>query len=496
MMALAASLAMPTVVVAADSDAQASPTLACRLKGVAHEALCGVVKRPLDPAQATGGVTIDVHYAVLPAVARNKKPDPVLFFAGGPGQSAIELASTVSSLLARFGNRRDIILVDQRGTGKSAALGCDKVDPWMPLAQQLDPKRAVARIKACVQALSRLPHGDLRQYTTTIAMGDADAVRRALGVERVNLVGMSYGTRAALEYMRLHPKHVRSAVLDGVVPPDMVLPASASMDNQAAFDAVLQACDGDEACHKRLVDLRGRWDGLLASMPRTVTLTHPMSGRPETLTLEADTLRSAVRWPLYMPLLASALPQAIDEAARGRFEPIAALAGALSSGGAQRTAEGMHFAVVCAEDWPRLAQSQDAPGRDFGDSFLRTYREMCEGWPAAAVPQTFYDVPKSEVPVLLLSGGADPVTPPRHGERTARMLGEKAIHVVVPQASHGVLSVPCIRDAVYRFVDGLDEPRAVPPSLDCAARMPRPRPFLMPQAKGGVGATPDGAPRP
>ena len=108
--------------------AQAAEPKPCRLRGVEHEALCGVIARPLDPAQPQS-VQIDVHFAVLPALARNKLPDPVFFFAGGPGQSAIEIAATVGAMLGRFTNRRDIVLIDQRGVGKSAPLVCDADDP-------------------------------------------------------------------------------------------------------------------------------------------------------------------------------------------------------------------------------------------------------------------------------------------------------------------------------------------------------------------------------
>ena len=163
----------------------------CRLRGIEHQAICGSVQRPLDSArpQAT---QIDVHYAVLPALARNKQPDPVVFLAGGPGQSAIDIAPAVSAMLARFANRRDIVLVDQRGTGRSAPLLCDADDPALPLAEQFSLERQRERLAACRVGLGALPHGDLRYYTTTLAMQDVDAVRAALGASRINLVGRQF----------------------------------------------------------------------------------------------------------------------------------------------------------------------------------------------------------------------------------------------------------------------------------------------------------------
>ena len=396
----------------------------CRLEGVEHDAWCGVVRRPLDPAKP-GGVHIDVHYAVLPALARNRKPDPVLFFAGGPGQGAMDLGGTVARLLGRLAYRRDIVLVDQRGTGRSASLACPPLEPTAPLAGSLDPARRLDRLKACLSQLKKLPHGDLRQYTTAIAMQDAEAVRQALGVAQVNLVGGSYGTRAALDYMRQFPKAVRRAVIDGVAPPDMVLPAAMSTDNQAAFDAVLAACQAEAACRQRHFALAEDWRTLLASLPRDITLLHPVTAQPEKLTLSRDTLLAMVRAPLYVPSLSAALPLALGEASRGRFEPLAGLSSALGGGRAGAIAQGMHFSVVCAEDAPRLGQTTDAPGADFGSAFAGLYRRVCADWPRGDVPPAFYTLPAAPVATLVLSGGMDPATPPRHGERVSRALGGK-----------------------------------------------------------------------
>ncbi len=295
----------------------------CRLQGVEHEAWCGSVRRPLDPA-APQGTQIDVHFAVLPALARNRRPDPVFFFAGGPGQSAIENAGSVARMLGRLSNRRDIVLIDQRGTGRSAPLGCDEASPTQPLAEAVDPARVSARLADCLARLQKLPHGDLRHYTTVVAMQDADAVRRQLGVDAVNVVGGSYGTRAALDYMRQFPQAVRRAVIDGVAPPDMVLPASFSTDNQAALDAVFTACEAQPACLARYPALRADWRALLATLPREIGVAHPVTGEVQRLTLTRDTLLGLVRTPLYVPALASALPAG---AGRGRPRALRAAGG-------------------------------------------------------------------------------------------------------------------------------------------------------------------------
>ncbi len=462
--------------------AQAADLKPCRLRGVEHQALCGVVTRPLDPARPQG-VQIDIHYAVLPALARNKKPDPVFFFAGGPGQSAIEIASTVGAMLGRFTNRRDIVLIDQRGVGNSAPLVCDADDPARPLAEQFDLQRMRQQQAQCFDKLKALPYGDLRFFTTTIAMDDAEAVRAALGAEKINLVGGSYGTRAVLEYQRQFPQHVRRSVIDGVAPPDMVLPASSSSDNQAALDALFVACEQDKVCATREPQLAERWRALLASLPRVVTLAHPLTGRSESIELTRDTLLGMVRGPLYVPALAAALPLAIGEATRGRFEPLAGVAMSLGGRRGTQMAAGMHFAVVCAEDFPRLARATDQPGVDFGGAFASLYDETCPTIARGNVPDAFYTVPSAPAATLVMSGGLDPVTPPRHGARVAEALGVKARHVVVPNAGHGVMAIGCMRDVLYRFVDAATDDEALKVDASCVAAIPRPPMFAPAQLK-------------
>jgi pimeloyl-ACP methyl ester carboxylesterase len=474
----AAALALLLPLAASAATVEAAP---CRLRGVEHEALCGSVQRALDPARPKAK-QIAVHYAVLPALARNKRPDPVFFFAGGPGQSAIDIAPQVAAMLARFSNRRDIVLIDQRGTGRSAPLQCEAEDPVLPLAELFTPERQRERMAACLVKLKTLPHGDLRFFTTTLAMQDADAVRTALGAERINLVGASYGTRAALEYQRQFPQRVRRAVIDGVAPPDMVLPAAFSTDNQAALEALFGACEADKICTAREPQLRERWHGLLASLPRTIELRHPITDRSERLSLTRDMLLGLVRGPLYAPALGAALPAAIGQATQGRFDALAGLAQSLGGRRGLQLAAGMHFSVVCAEDFPRMGAATDKPGADFGDSFATLYRDVCTSWPRGDVPAAFYTVPAAPAATLVLSGGLDPATPPRHGERVAQALGAKAHHIVVPNAGHGVMGLACLRDVLYRFVDAASDDEALKIDADCAKPIPRPPMFALPGA--------------
>ena len=472
-----AALALCLLAPAIGAEAKLAP---CRISGIKNEVQCGSVERALDPAQPQG-VKIALSYVVVPATARRKLPDAVFLLAGGPGQSAVALASAVLPVFARLNNRRDIVFVDQRGTGKSAPLEC--ADPReLPLAEQTDPRAQERQALQCRERLLQLPYvktaENLRFFTTSLAVQDLDAVRRQLGGAPINLVGASYGTRAALEYLRQFPQAVRRVVIDGVAPPDMVLPASMSSDTQAAFDALLAACEKDADCARRHPRLRADWAALLARLPQPVTLAHPLTGRSESFTLTREMLLGLVRGPLYAPALAAALPAALTEAAQGRLQPLVGLASLLAPRRGAALALGMHFSVVCAEDAPRMAQASDAPGADFGAEFAASYRRICAAWPRGEVPPGFYDVPVSAAPVLLFSGGLDPVTPPRHGERVARALGAKALHVVVPNAGHGVMNLGCTRDVIFRFIDAAGDAEALQVDAACVKGIPRPPAFV------------------
>ncbi len=465
------------------AGAWAAGTETCRVPGIRHEVQCGQLQRPLDPARPEG-VQINLHYVVVPALARRKLPDPVFLLAGGPGQSASALAGSVLPLFARLNNRRDLVFVDQRGTGRSAPLECE--DPrHQTVAEQADPERQLALLRQCREQLQKLAYGDLRFFTTPIAMQDLDAVRLALGAERINLVGASYGTRAGLDYLRQFPQAVRRVVLDGVAPPDMVLPASFSADGQAAFADLLKACEADAACTRLAPGLRGEWAAWLQRLPQRVTVLHPLSGQAESFTLTRDMVLQAVRGALYSPVLAQALPVAIHEATQGRVQALLTLASGFSTRKGMAIAAGMHFSVVCAEDVPRLALSTDTPGADFGDQGARLYQRVCADWPRGEVPAAFYTLPVSPAPVMLLSGGLDPATPPRHAARVAQALGAKARHVVVPNAGHGVMGLGCMPELMQRFFDADEDTVALALNLRCVQGIPRPPVFqpLKPEAR-------------
>jgi pimeloyl-ACP methyl ester carboxylesterase len=453
------------------------PTIAlerCRLPGVETAALCGTHEVWEDRA-AKAGRRIRLRVAVIPARMRAKEPDPIFILAGGPGQGAVALASQVMPLFGRLNDSRDIVFLDQRGTGSSNPLDCDDEDesPLQSLFEDKIPEKAVRR---CLETLD----ADPRQYTTIVAVADLDEVRAALGYTRVNLWGGSYGTRMGLEYIRRHPQQVRSAVLDGVAPAGMKLPLSFVSDGEAALERLLDACAADTLCRRTYPDLRQVIEGLraqLARLPARVSIQDPRTGERESVTVNENVFLSGIFRPLYVPELASLLPFGVSAAAAGDFNPLLAQNLEFADDVAENLALAMHLSVICAEDVPRIAREELAAATRafFGRALIDDFIRACALWPKGPVPDDFYTPVRADTPVLILSGGIDPATPPRHGAQVAKTL-PNAKHLVAPQLAHGVSLHGCAPRLIDAFIRA-GHAREIDAS--CLERIPRPL-FMMP----------------
>ena len=436
----------------------------CRLPDFPQELRCGKIQRPLNPDEPAGK-KIDIHYVILPSQDKNKLQDALFLLAGGPGQSAINVASFAQAVLSRLNKRRDIVFVDQRGTGRSASLACPEVENAADVDNE---EQMLKKTDACLARLKTLPYGDLRFFSTSIAVQDLDAVRVQQGYDKINLVGASYGTRVGLEYLRQFPRSVKRLVLDGVVPPDMSLPAG---DAQAALDGVFGSCVQEAACNASYPQLAARWQQLLASMPKRISVTHPRLGTPLNFELRRDLLLSLVHKTLYSASNTGALPYVITQAERGNYQPLITLSGATNLPGAGSINYGMHFSVWCSEAFARpLPAAKD----EFEQLMNRMYERTCKNWPRAKIPDGFFTLPVAQSPVLLLSGGIDPVTPIRHGAAVAKALGSNAVHVTLNNAGHGLLSQGCVRDVVYRFLNAKQDQDALHVDSSCVRSIPRP----------------------
>lgn len=414
------------------------------------DAYCGsleVAENPHDP----DGRKIALNTVVLPSFTADSQPDPVFFLAGGPGQGAASLARRIDGLFQQIRRQRDLVLVDQRGTGESNLFQCkfrEDEEAWKDA-----PPLTEAEAQKCLAAFD----GDPRFYTTTIAMDDLDLVRDWLGYEKINAMGGSYGTRAALVYLRRHPEHVRTVVLDGVAPTNMTLPLYFPRDSQRALDRLMETCSSDAECSQRYPSLKERLDTLLADLersPRNVALRNPRTGEETEATISRRMVALTVRMALYTPLAGSLVPLAIDRAAQGDFGP---LTGLMSSGEGMEDeiANGMYLSVTCSEDYPRLNQESvdaEAAGTFIGRDVYEASTEACKYWPRGEVESAYYEPVQSDLPVLILSGELDPVTPPSWGDEVAQHLPNSR-HIVSPGTGHGVMSVGCGMRLIGEFLD-------------------------------------------
>ncbi|HEX3530274.1 MAG TPA: alpha/beta hydrolase, partial [Thermoanaerobaculia bacterium] len=227
------------------------------------DARCGVFETWENRATKKGR-KIHLKVIVLPARDPHPRPDPVFVFGGGPG----EAISTEAGFMAKFqqelrkdGQDRDFVFIDQRGTGQPDRLGCDLGGISSDLQSYLGEMFPVDAVRACRTELEK--KYDLTLYTTDIAMDDIDDARAWLGYGKINLVGGSYGTRAAQTFLRRHPGSVRTVILDGVVPMDETLPLSHAAGGQRSLDLLLGWCEKDAACHGAFPDIRKDFQSVL-----------------------------------------------------------------------------------------------------------------------------------------------------------------------------------------------------------------------------------------
>lgn len=454
------------------SFAEAATKL-CHSPDFPQDVQCGVIQRPLNPADPNGK-KIDVHYMVVPSRDRNKLTDAVFLLAGGPGQSAINAAGFGKSVLGRLNQRRDLVFVDQRGTGRSAPLHCPALEDndrgkngEKELEQSLDNGAELAL--QCLKDLQNLPYGELQYFSTSIAVQDLEAVRLAQGYASINLVGVSYGTRVGLEYLRQFPQSVRRVVLDGVVPPTMT---GLGVNSQHSLDGIFEACAKEAACASSYPHLDETWRKLLAAMPKKISLTDTRLGTEHHLTMTRHGVMQLVLRTLYSPVASSALPYALTQAERGKFEPLVALSGALDLQGPLGIVFGMHFSVWCGEAY---ARPQSLPPQDeFTAMTAQLYDKVCKLWPRAQIPADFFTIPRSAAPVMLLTGGIDPVTPTPLGVSVAKALGDKARHISLEHAGHGLLIQGCVPEVVHRFFNAKSDQEAVQVDAACVRQIPRP----------------------
>jgi pimeloyl-ACP methyl ester carboxylesterase len=458
----ASALGLPAAAAAAPAASQ-TPAAArsCHLPGAEETLRCLSVSVPLDYARPDAG-SLKLHVTVAPAFRESARGDPLFVLAGGPGQAGSDVLALLSAAFKRVRATRDIVFIDQRGTGLSGKLDCET-----PANEDtMSDADLEAELRRCIGA-KRVPFA---AYTTAAAARDIEQVRRTLGYGKVNVWGGSYGTRLGQAYARAFPDSVRSLVLDGVAAPEQVIPAG-GRDGQAALDKLFEQCRLDAACNKAYPNLRAEFDALAARAEAGLKLSiaDPRTAQQVSFTMTSQRFFGTVHNILYAPADARRLPFLIHSAYQGRWEPFIArhnIAGDFASDASSAIL--LHLAVVCAEDLPRMTPAlikEDAATitRPLADRLPG----LCKMLNVPAVPWT--EPAAIQAPALLLSGALDPVTPPRRAESAARRM-RKAQQLVVANAGHGVSQLGCAPRLLREFLDRPDSPL----DAKCLTEIPAP----------------------
>lgn len=424
-------------------DGEVAP---CEISGVEGVARCGRF-RVYEDREAGAGRTVDLAFVVLEATGPDRVAgEAVIPLPGGPGQAFTGAAADASHGAADLLRTRDFLLVDVRGVGRSQTLDCPDFE--IDVADRFGTMFPPEHIRMCHDALAGRARLDL--YTTDLSVDDLDELRRWLGYDAVDLNGTSYGTRVAQVYMRRHPEAIRTVTLNSVAPVFEHGYVHMARSLQRSLDLVVEGCSDTPACAAEHPELRAHLDEVLARLDAGPARLE-LDGEPVGFT-KGD-FSYALRGLLYGN--ANAVPQVIELAWQGEFERLARYylqrAGWVGGEGGEA---GYHFSALCAEDILPLTDEEVerlSAGTFMGDHLIAGYRDVCRMWGAARLPASFWEPVRSDLPVLIISGERDPVTPPEWGEEVAAYL-PNSLHVVVPGGGHGP-SNACTDALEARFLE-------------------------------------------
>jgi pimeloyl-ACP methyl ester carboxylesterase len=444
----------------------------CYVDGFETRVRCVSITVPLDYA-APQGETIKITAAIAPATTARPAGDPLFVFAGGPGQAATGMGPWLNSAFAPARRERDVVLFDIRGTGMSSALECP-----FTLVSEGDMVETFKRdAAACAAKVG--PRAAF--FSSREVVEDIERFRAALGYEKINLWGGSWGTRVSQHYVSRHSARVRAVVLDGSTPSDDSIFVSAPRYGQAALERMFADCAKEKACGAAFPNLRADFDLLLKraeAQPIAADVVDPRSGLTRRSTIDRDGLAGFVRGALYAGFTRSVAPYAIDQGVKGNFGPLSALGAATTEWSAETMSLGAMLGMLCGDDQVRAADANPAD-LSFGfmrDSYVRNFRAGCSVWPHRPLPAEMTKAFRSNVPAMAISGAADPVTPPAGGEGALKMFGSR-VHVVIPNGFHTNSSTKCIADLIGSF---LADPATGGRDHACVAKIALPRFIVSP----------------
>jgi len=424
---------------------------------IKDKARCGTFE-VFEDREHKAGRKIALKIVVYSATGTDKAPDPLFYIPGGPGSSATEDAPFVAQQFAKIREHRDLVFVDQRGTGGSNPLNCNFFNP-SDLQSYLGDYFPLPDVRKCREELE--PKANLKLYTTPIAADDLEDVRLALGYQKINIIGGSYGTRAAQVFLKRHPSSVRAIILHGVSPTNQFMPRDFPQHTERALNGVIAECAADKDCHETFPNLEAEETSVLEKLRRGPVEVEVKRGAPnETvrISLSRDLVAEAIRYMLYQASSASRIPLFIHVAAQGNFVPLANAAIFYRQNLVATGSNGMYLSVTCAEDLPLIKPGEgERNGTDtfLGDYRLRQQRAACALWPRGKTPANYAAATVSDVPALILTGQWDPVTPPIYGDTAAKHLPH-SLHVIVPHGGHGfggLNGIDCIDNLITSFVE-------------------------------------------
>lgn len=422
----------------------------CRTPDGNTEGLCGTYAVWENRATKTGR-KIDLRLMVLPALAERSAAEPFVPLAGGPGQGAVDSYPLIGyvSLIRRT---RDVVLIDQRGTGGSHRLDCAIRDP-KSARENLEEATPVDRLQACVRELSK--GADLTQYGTIAFTDDLDEVLTALGYGKVDLFGTSYGTESALVFLRMYPGRVRSIGLEGVVPPEYRIPSFFAKSTDEAVANIIARCAADVNCHAAYPQLAAEYTTLLERLSEEPAHFEAMTptGPKEQISLSKGAFVASLRPILYIPPFLAAFPLMVHRAYNNDWSVYAGAALTIRLALEKELARGLSESVICPEDVDGVSAEEESRatlGTGMGNFQVHLYEHGCAVWPRGKVPKDFHTPVRSAVPALLISGALDPATPPETAAQAALGLSH-AQRIVVQNGTHGTGS-PCIDGVIARFV--------------------------------------------
>jgi pimeloyl-ACP methyl ester carboxylesterase len=395
----------------------------CELPGIQGDVRCGTYE-VFEDRSAKSGRTIKLKIVVLKSLVSKPAPDAIFPFHGGPGAPATGLVELAKGVLGPVRQDHDLVFVDQRGTGGSNPLTCDIADDTKDLTSFFGDILPLDKVRACREKLQE--HADLRLYTTPIAMDDLDEVRAALGYDKIDLVGISYGSIASQVYMRQHPEHVRSVFLVGVATPNIKQPLLFPRSAQRAMDLLFTDCTADEACHSAFPRLQEEFGVVLSRFdhgPLPVELIDPVSKKRVQARLSRSSFVEGIRLAMYSTGPQQFVPKIIHQAYENDYVPFEVAAIHVSPGAG--VARGVYFTITCSEGVPFITAKEladETQNTYVGPERVQRHITACKEWPTGTIAPGYIEPVKSDLPVLMISGEVDGSSPTWFGESALKFL--------------------------------------------------------------------------